>query len=696
MTLSVLKSLYISLFNIKEKIYHRVSQDEIELIKQTNLFHNLTYQQFDEMLRSASLVKYPPESIILREGETGDSIYIILAGSVRVFTHHMPEKKIYLARLNKGDYFGEQAFLGQANKSRSANIEAIDLTTLIKIDESFINSVLQKDKHLKVKLQKLGCEQALNVLSLPSELYHEMRSIISRIDNPHIIDLAKGEIIFHAYDNPDYVYFVLKGAVEIILPKEKKFKTNLLLVHKGHIFGELGIIFDKPRAATAIAHQETRLLAIEGNFFKTQLAQKPRLREILSILQKTYLIPRTGTVEQYIGNVHDMGVAITSIYKLENGKSIVSAQFVNQNLFTMAFVDTPVQRFYPYKDATKQIELGIYKKKLVGIKVFGTWDNLPNACHYLLKNVPIDSDKLIQFEHTGELILEKQTENIPKIICPCMSVTKKQIQDCISKGIKTLDGIIMQTGACTVCRGCEPTILEMLGEAPWLSAMLKKFASYNKNINGYLLKPTQSEFKPFKPGQYVIIQAKVENDWIERPYSISGINTHGDILIIIKKHGYFTRWLFEKVNDDLPIKVTQPRGSFIFDLASNKETVCFAYGIGITPFITFAKILAEKESNTRLHILYSAVTKNEFILVDEFDALIKLTPTLTITYHSIDIAGALSVADVIKVVKSFHEPDIYVCGSVHFIDFIQRSLKAIEYDANKIHIEQFFHAGSPE
>src|SRR6266540_2722624 len=103
MIASLFKSLYILLFNLKEKIRHHVSAYEITLIKNTNLFNTINDGQFNEMLKSIKLVRYPEGKRIVQEGEQGDALYIIAQGSVRVFTFHLPEVKILLARLNVGD-----------------------------------------------------------------------------------------------------------------------------------------------------------------------------------------------------------------------------------------------------------------------------------------------------------------------------------------------------------------------------------------------------------------------------------------------------------------------------------------------------------------------------------------------------------------------------------------------------------------
>ncbi len=60
---------------------------------------------------------------IVREGDPGDCMYILLRGRVRVF-HREQDREILLAEMRDGDFFGELALVDR--QPRSANIVAIE------------------------------------------------------------------------------------------------------------------------------------------------------------------------------------------------------------------------------------------------------------------------------------------------------------------------------------------------------------------------------------------------------------------------------------------------------------------------------------------------------------------------------------------------------------------------------------------
>ncbi len=233
-----LKKFQTLIFNVKERCYHRISQDEIIYIKNTNLFSHMKEIDFLSMLKSVRLVKYNEGDLILREGEIGNELFIITEGFIRVFTRGANGIKISLKKLSKGDYFGEQAILGEVNKTRNSNIEAITDVTLISINAQHFSRSLLADSTIKSKLERDKYTQALNIMSLSSGYHNDIISILSTIDKPNIMEYRNNEYIFKVGDKPDYVYIILQGKVKLLIPDKHTGTFTKLLLNRGQIFGE--------------------------------------------------------------------------------------------------------------------------------------------------------------------------------------------------------------------------------------------------------------------------------------------------------------------------------------------------------------------------------------------------------------------------------------------------------------------------
>jgi serine/threonine-protein kinase len=76
------------------------------------------------------LATFEAGQTIVREGDSADAAYVVVAGSCEVFTT-VDARRTSLAKLVRGDVFGETAML--AGSGRTASVEAAERTTLVRI-----------------------------------------------------------------------------------------------------------------------------------------------------------------------------------------------------------------------------------------------------------------------------------------------------------------------------------------------------------------------------------------------------------------------------------------------------------------------------------------------------------------------------------------------------------------------------------
>jgi CRP-like cAMP-binding protein len=90
------------------------------------------------------------------------------------------------------------------------------------------------------------------------------------------VDFEAGETIFKEGDLGTEMYIVHEGKVEILkdLPGEQRL---LAILEKGDFFGEMAILEDLPRTASARAQTATRVLLINGSTFDQMLRSNPEI-----------------------------------------------------------------------------------------------------------------------------------------------------------------------------------------------------------------------------------------------------------------------------------------------------------------------------------------------------------------------------------------------------------------------------------
>ncbi|MGH8803543.1 MAG: Crp/Fnr family transcriptional regulator, partial [Polaromonas sp.] len=55
---------------------------------------------------------YPKKAVVINEAEIGDSLFVLLKGSVKVFAMDESGREITYGRIHAGDYFGEMSLDG--------------------------------------------------------------------------------------------------------------------------------------------------------------------------------------------------------------------------------------------------------------------------------------------------------------------------------------------------------------------------------------------------------------------------------------------------------------------------------------------------------------------------------------------------------------------------------------------------------
>lgn len=147
-------------------------EKDILLLQETDLFKNLTSGQIQTLLSICRKVKFPENEIIMREGEMGDSLYIILEGTVEVI------KSLVISDINEDDdreVVKNKVFTRIDEKSHAvfgeiALLEECKRTATIRANTDCILYEIRKDDFLQlVELNNpLGCRILLNLARIVS------------------------------------------------------------------------------------------------------------------------------------------------------------------------------------------------------------------------------------------------------------------------------------------------------------------------------------------------------------------------------------------------------------------------------------------------------------------------------------------------------------------------------------------------
>lgn len=127
-----------------------------------------------EFLSSRTTVKVvPPGTVIVKEGETGDSFFLIGAGIVRVFKTAPNSVEVDLTLLGNGDFFGEMCLL--ETLPRSATVQADTETRLFCVSlKAFLDLYEQMPKHYSALLHNIAKDLANRLRRINEAYFKQM------------------------------------------------------------------------------------------------------------------------------------------------------------------------------------------------------------------------------------------------------------------------------------------------------------------------------------------------------------------------------------------------------------------------------------------------------------------------------------------------------------------------------------------
>jgi CRP/FNR family cyclic AMP-dependent transcriptional regulator len=128
------------------------SEDKVDLFRE----RGLSAAEMKLLATFSSEERFREGSMIFREGERGDKLYIVLDGRVRISKFIPGVGEEALTVLDRGDFFGEMALID--DKPRSADGKAHDGdATVLSIDRATLNEILSMDPHASLQFLNLLC-----------------------------------------------------------------------------------------------------------------------------------------------------------------------------------------------------------------------------------------------------------------------------------------------------------------------------------------------------------------------------------------------------------------------------------------------------------------------------------------------------------------------------------------------------------
>ncbi len=155
-------------------------RQKLDVLRGLQLFRYLSYKELVRVSGVATLLQVPAEQVIFTEGQAGETMYAVIAGSVR-----LAQDGAKVAELGAGQHFGEMSLVDRSVRSLTA--VASQDTQLIAIARTDFYEIIKGEPTLAVKLlwsfvQVLGSRLRKTNHDL-SEALHGDRTGLSASEN---------------------------------------------------------------------------------------------------------------------------------------------------------------------------------------------------------------------------------------------------------------------------------------------------------------------------------------------------------------------------------------------------------------------------------------------------------------------------------------------------------------------------------
>jgi len=207
----------------------------------------------------------------------------------------------------------------------------------------------------------------------------------------------------------------------------------------------------------------------------------------------------------------------------------------------------------------------------------------------------------------------------------------------------------------------------------------------------------------FEAGQYLTLRATINGKEARRSYSLCSAPHEGEWRVAIKhvEEGLFSTFANETLAVGDTLEVMPPMGSFNAPPTRVSRVLLFAAGSGITPIISIAKTILERDTEAQITLFYGNRSSRDIIFQEELEGLKNTHLTRFSLYHVLSrehlgtelFYGRIDAEKCTAFAKTLFDPstidEAYLCGPEPMIRAVSEALEQAGLHKDSIHFELF-------
>ncbi|MEW6303794.1 MAG: cyclic nucleotide-binding domain-containing protein [Verrucomicrobiota bacterium] len=224
-----------------------------EFLRQNLLFSQLKPEDLRSVVQAMKFLSVPADTMIIREHEPGDTMFVVYSGSVGVTKEDDAGLPVDVATLGRGDIFGEIALLEKGE--RTSSVRAREAASL------FVLAKPEFDRLLASNLGSAAIKTAVQVCAFlrrrPLFADWHPQALMKLAGEFSFVDCKAGEVVIREGEPNDAFYIVYEGQFGV-----RKQGVTSATLKPGDFCGEISLLRDIPATADVLATHPSRALRL--------------------------------------------------------------------------------------------------------------------------------------------------------------------------------------------------------------------------------------------------------------------------------------------------------------------------------------------------------------------------------------------------------------------------------------------------
>ncbi len=268
-----------------------------ELLAAVAAFEDLDAGTRADIAEMAIPVTLMDGEALVRQGEPGDAVYVLLSGTFDVVLELDDGAQHTLAQLGAGECVGEMAVLSRS--TRTATVMAREAGQVLRLDALSFDALLDRHPAARQHVAAFASRRLPSLRLARSGLFAGLpASELARFDREsNWIRLRGGDTLFQQGDAADDMYVVVRGSLEVLVAGRTGHARLVDVLGPSASIGEMALLTDEPRSATVRAIRDSELVRVPKVEFLRLLEEHPRTavelsRTLVRRLRQTTAAPR--------------------------------------------------------------------------------------------------------------------------------------------------------------------------------------------------------------------------------------------------------------------------------------------------------------------------------------------------------------------------------------------------------------------